>query len=247
MGPWGGEADEDGYRYQICSFLPFNHNIFFVKIKCFTCLSHFWFKALWFHGTSLFLERKISLCSPEWSSHLQWMNHISWWHLWVCIVKFIQWWGTQVHHGCRCPPSPPCPPPPHLLALPVCAHPRAGRQKTWQPKSNRKKREKKGLTWQRAPPWQFNRRAFFGTSLSLHVCPSLCKCHRQSRNAKLLCFPGCLLSCSSTKGDIYINAVPMSVTQEGPHVPRYALALEDRSVPLNKQISAITCDSTRVV
>lgn len=110
------------------------------------------------------------------------------------------------------PLPPPCPPPPHLLALPVCAHPRAGRQKTWQPKSNRKKEKKKGLTWQRAPPWQFNRRAFFGTSLSLHVCPSLCKCHRQSRNAKLLCFPGCLLSCSRTKGDIYINAVPMSFT-----------------------------------
>lgn len=40
---------------------------------------------------------------------------------------------------------------------------------------------------------------------SLRVCLSLCKCHRQSRNAKLLCFPGCRVSCSRTKADICIK------------------------------------------
>lgn len=99
----------------------------------------------------------------------------------------------------------------YWLCLSVPIHELAARKHGSQNQTEKKKKNK-GLTWQRAPPWQFNRRAFFGTSLSLHVCQSLCKCHRQSRNAKLLCFPGCLLSCSRTKGDIYINAVPMSVT-----------------------------------
>lgn len=44
----------------------------------------------------------ISVSSPGWSSHWKWMNHISWWHLWVFIRKFILWWETQVHHGCCC-------------------------------------------------------------------------------------------------------------------------------------------------
>lgn len=66
----------------------------------------------------------------------------------------------------------------------------------------KQEKKEKGLTWQRATDELH----------SLHVCLSLCKCHRQSRNAKLLCFSGCLLSCSRTKGNIYINTVPMSVT-----------------------------------
>lgn len=73
-----------------------------------------------------------------------------------------------------------------------------------------------GLTWHHAPLWQFNRKAVLdGASDELHslpVCLSLCKCHRQSGNARLLCFSGCLMSCSRTKGGISINTVPMSIT-----------------------------------
>ena len=97
--------------------------------------------------------------------------------------------------------------------------PRAAGQKTWQWREMAEIKQEKakwGLTWHRAPLWQFNRKAVLdGASDELHslpVCLSLCKCHRQSGNARLLCFSGCLVSCSRKKGGISINTEPMSIT-----------------------------------
>lgn len=150
----------------------------------------------WCHATRHFIKEKIYLSSPGWRSHWKWMNHISWWHLWVFIRKIILWWETQVHHGCCCCSTT-------LQELLARKHGSGGR---WQKLSRKNKMR----------VWQFNWKAVLdGASDELHslpVCLSLCKCHRQSGNARLLCFSGCLVSCCRTKGGISINNVLMSIT-----------------------------------
>lgn len=150
------------------------------------------------------------------------MSHISWWHLWVFIIKCIRWWETQVHRGCCIPPLHPATTL-RLLFHWFCMS--VSVQKTWQQsetaeKLKQEKHKMGGLTWHRAPLWQFNRKAFFfffcwmepllSYTASVFICPFV-NVRDKAEMPGLCVFLAVSWSCGRTKGDIYINTVPMSV------------------------------------